>query len=116
VIAAQRVTKGFIMFTKHIEAVMLTGSTSRGYADKFSDIELGIVWYCPPSESERLEMIQRIGGNVLSVGSFNEYSRTAVDEFLWNSYRFDVKNMTTKTVCDYILEVVAYPVITLYTC
>ncbi|TCC25529.1 nucleotidyltransferase domain-containing protein [Kribbella speibonae] len=37
-----------------VDAVMLGGSTARGDADRWSDIEVGVFWQRPPTEAERL--------------------------------------------------------------
>ena len=38
----------------HVAAVLLGGSTARGHADRYSDIELGVFWHQPPTDAERL--------------------------------------------------------------
>ncbi|MGW6196549.1 hypothetical protein ACWF0M_10440 [Kribbella sp. NPDC055110] len=37
-----------------VDAVMLGGSTARGDADRWSDVEVGVFWFRPPTPDERL--------------------------------------------------------------
>src|SRR5258708_12542416 len=41
-----------------VQAIMLAGSTSRGRADRYSDIEIGVFWSGPPSDQERMAHIE----------------------------------------------------------
>jgi hypothetical protein len=43
-------------------AVLLAGSASRGVADRFSDVDLYVVWDSVPDEAVRAGAIQRAGG------------------------------------------------------
>ncbi|MFF0341093.1 hypothetical protein [Kribbella sp. NPDC004875] len=40
--------------TDGVDVVMLSGSTARGDADRWSDVEVGVFWHRPPTEAERL--------------------------------------------------------------
>src|SRR5687768_13902242 len=40
--------------TPGVDAVMLGGSTARGDADRWSDVEVGVFWARPPTLAERL--------------------------------------------------------------
>lgn len=44
---AERVAQQYAQIPD-VVAVMIGGSTARGHADKFSDIELGVFWKRPP--------------------------------------------------------------------
>ena len=46
----------------HVTAVMLGGSASRGHADSYSDIEIGVFWSQPPTEEDRMSPIEPAGG------------------------------------------------------
>jgi hypothetical protein len=45
-------------------AVLLAGSASRGVADRFSDVDLYVVWDSVPDEAVRAAAIERAGGTV----------------------------------------------------
>jgi hypothetical protein len=48
-----------------VRAVFLGGSAARGHADRFSDLELGVVWSQPPTEEERRSAIEACGGDLV---------------------------------------------------
>ena len=45
-------------------AVMAGGSVARGYADAYSDVEIGVFWDTPPSDEDRRDAARRMGGEV----------------------------------------------------
>ncbi|WP_026332640.1 nucleotidyltransferase domain-containing protein [Deinococcus apachensis] len=47
----------------NVVAVILGGSSARGHADRFSDIELGVFWEAEPSEVERAAIVQGVWGD-----------------------------------------------------
>lgn len=48
----------------HVAAVCVSGSTARGHADRYSDIELGVFWHRPPTDAERQETADAIDGDL----------------------------------------------------
>jgi predicted nucleotidyltransferase len=46
----------------NVRAVAIAGSVARGYADRFSDIDLLVCWAAPPAVKERRDIIKRAGG------------------------------------------------------
>jgi hypothetical protein len=63
------------------EAVLLGGSTGRGEADLYSDIELGVFWTREPSERERESAIARAGGDLHRLFPFAQIDRAWFDEW-----------------------------------
>jgi len=49
-----------------VQAVMLGGSVSRGYADVYSDLDIAVFWVGPASVQERKAAIEQIGGELWS--------------------------------------------------
>ena len=45
-----------------VRAVMVGGSVSRGCADEYSDLEVGVFWAVPPSDVDRKDAVARMGG------------------------------------------------------
>lgn len=43
-----------------VDAVMLSGSTARGDADRWSDVEVGVFWSRPPSSDERSAVAEAV--------------------------------------------------------
>jgi hypothetical protein len=80
------VSKGGLALAQHIapvyfdnpkvRVVMVGGSVSRGRADQYSDLEIGVFWAEPPCDEERKLVIQRAGADRWS---FEPY--TAVSEW-----------------------------------
>ena len=52
-----------------VQAVMVGGSVARGYADHFSDLEIGVFWATPPTDADRTALIEQIGGDLWSLSS-----------------------------------------------
>ena len=48
-----------------VVGVITGGSTARGHADRFSDLEVGVIWSDPPTETERAEAIAAAGGDLV---------------------------------------------------
>jgi hypothetical protein len=46
----------------NVAAVMIAGSTGRGTADRYSDLEIDIYWHAPPTEAERIAAATAAGG------------------------------------------------------
>ena len=61
----------------HVAAVMVGGSTARGHADGYSDIELGVFWNEPPTDEERRKAIEQAGGDVIRLYPY------VPDEGIW---------------------------------
>ncbi len=67
-------SKAGILLAKHvasaysdnpkIQAIIVGGSVSRGIADPYSDLEIGIIWSQQPTSGERKKAIDRIGGEL----------------------------------------------------
>jgi predicted nucleotidyltransferase len=49
----------------NVAAIVLGGSSARGHADRYSDIEVGVFWHQPPSEAERQAAVARSGTDLL---------------------------------------------------
>jgi hypothetical protein len=48
-----------------VRAVFVAGSAARGHADRYSDLEVGVVWAAPPSEDDRLRAIAAADGDLV---------------------------------------------------
>jgi hypothetical protein len=49
----------------YVAAVILAGSTARGHADRYSDVELGVFWHRPPTDADRQTAANAIPGNLV---------------------------------------------------
>jgi hypothetical protein len=48
-------------------AFFVGGSTARGHADRFSDLEVGVIWAAPPTDGDRGEAIAAAGGDLVGL-------------------------------------------------
>ncbi|PYZ97467.1 cytoplasmic protein [Alteribacter lacisalsi] len=87
-----------------VEAVILAGSVARGWDDRFSDIELNILWRETPSDEDRLSAVKELGGELLSFYPYEdeEWSET----FKALGLKFEISSFLTITVEKVIREVV----------
>ena len=63
-----------------IKAVMVGGSVSRGYADRYSDLEIGIFWSDAPTEADRKSAVENVGGKLLTYDESPRNELYALDE------------------------------------
>src|SRR5438270_2999179 len=66
----------------HIAAVVLGGSTARGHADQYSDIELGVFWNQPPTDKERRTVIELAGGDLIRLYPYDAQEEVWADDFM----------------------------------
>jgi hypothetical protein len=48
-----------------VVALFVGGSTARGHADQFSDLEVGVIWATPPTDADRRNAIGAAGGDLV---------------------------------------------------
>ena len=66
----------------HVAAVLLGGSTARGHADRYSDIELGVFWHQPPTDAERQAVANQIQGDLVRLYPYDSAEEVWCDDFL----------------------------------
>ena len=64
----------------NVHSVLLGGSTARGIADLYSDLEIGVFWVKPPTNEARREIIMHMGGEVWSLNEYAADSGRAANE------------------------------------
>lgn len=92
--AIARKVAPYIAANPKVAAVILGGSTSRGYADSFSDIEIGVFWHAPPTEQDRTAYIEQVGGQLWQLDPFAADETTWVEEWGLQGLKIDVRNLT----------------------
>ncbi|MEM7164551.1 MAG: nucleotidyltransferase domain-containing protein [Planctomycetota bacterium] len=108
--AAARLTSS-LRNTPQIGAVILGGSVARGWADSYSDLELGVFWTQPPKDEVRLRLLsetrpERIGG----FRAFDPSPRAATgteDNLLVHGFQVDLCHHLIDRVDDWITNVVS---------
>lgn len=86
----------------HVAAVIVGGSTARGHADHFSDIELGVFWHHPPSDDDRRMAASHIHGDLIYLYPYN------ADEEVWSDDYTLGRNHADIPKSGVLLEVVHY--------
>jgi len=65
----------------HVAAVILGGSTARGHADRYSDIELGVFWHRPPTDPERQAAAGAIDGDLHRLYPYDPVEEVWSDDY-----------------------------------
>lgn len=75
---------------------MVAGSTSRGCADRYSDIEIAVFWSSPPSDEERMAPIVPAGGVFWELDPYDEEHATWMEEWGIGGLKIDMRNRTVE--------------------
>jgi hypothetical protein len=86
-----------------VQAIIISGSVSRGQADSYSDIELDLFWQEPPTEAERLRPIDQVNGRIIMLAPYEgeEWS----EDYTVKGVQMDLSNFLVATMDRYIAEV-----------
>lgn len=89
-----------------VEGVLLGGSVSRGWQDKYSDIELLVFWKEPPTDTDRKTPIMKSNGTVLDFHPYEdeEWSET----YLTNGVKLEISNFLTAAIQRFITKTVDF--------
>lgn len=88
-----------------VAAVAVAGSVARGYADRFSDLDLAVFWSFAPTDQERREIIERAGGrHAQLVASFGDEACWS-DTYEVDGFAIDVRHMDVETTSRILVDV-----------
>jgi hypothetical protein len=65
-----------------VAAVLVGGSTARGHADRFSDIELGVFWHHPPTDADRETAARQIQADFVRLHPYDPTEEVWCDDYL----------------------------------
>ncbi|HEY6410933.1 MAG TPA: hypothetical protein VIY29_26050 [Ktedonobacteraceae bacterium] len=68
---AQQLAKSYAANPK-ARVIMVAGSTGRGSADRYSDLEIDVYWSAPPTDAERKAAVEGSGAELLSLYAYEE--------------------------------------------
>lgn len=85
--------------------VIVEGSVTRGYADRFSDIDLAVFWTEPPAEKERRDIIKHTGGRRLQLFPYNREEAYWSEEFEVTGVTIDVRHVGVEATERILAEV-----------
>lgn len=66
----------------HVAAVILGGSTARGHADRYSDVEVGVFWHQDPSLGEREAVVNKANADLIYLYDYDESESVWSDDFM----------------------------------
>ncbi|MBA2469531.1 MAG: hypothetical protein H0V37_09020, partial [Chloroflexia bacterium] len=88
-----------------VRAVLLCGSVSRGWADRWSDIELTVCWEATPSLDVRAELAASVGADGRRVYPLGADARTHEEEFTHHGEKSDLAHMEITAIAAILNEV-----------
>ncbi|TKC20046.1 DUF4037 domain-containing protein [Robertmurraya kyonggiensis] len=99
---ASNIARIYELNTK-VEAVLLGGSVSRNWSDRYSDIELFIFWKEQPTDEDRKNPILKLEGDIIDFYPFEdeEWSETYITE----GVKLEISNFLTDTINKVINDV-----------
>jgi hypothetical protein len=77
-----------------VVALFAGGSTARGHADRYSDLEIIVVWARPPTDAERADAIAAAGGDLVNLYPAEDYGLGPVWSDAWKIGRRDGAPLT----------------------
>jgi len=86
-----------------VEAILLGGSVARNLHDEFSDIELFIFWIEAPTDEERKEPIESLGGELLEFHPYED--EEWAETYTVHNVKLEISSFLSSTAQQYIQEV-----------
>jgi hypothetical protein len=85
------------------KVVMIAGSTGRGTADGYSDLEIDIYWSTPPTDEDRLAAVKGAGGSLLELFPYEEDEWA--EEISVGGFHVGTSTFLVETMERYMVEV-----------
>jgi hypothetical protein len=89
-----------------VRAVLLTGSVARGWADRYSDIELMVFWDGEPDQQLRHQAARDGGGTMVTCWDYDEENEEWSDDILLDGVEIQVSHRDRAATADWIADVV----------
>jgi len=84
--------------------VMVAGSTGRGTADRYSDLEIDVYWSEPPTDDERRAAAEASGGTLIDLSPYEEDEWA--EEISFGGFLVGTSTFLIETMERYLTEVV----------
>lgn len=97
-----RLASSFVTF-EAVRAVFAFGSAGNGFADEFSDLELGLLWEREPDARELEKVVRQTGGSDWVYQGFDEQKLSSGGSFRFSDLKVEPANWTV-AVIDRIIE------------
>ncbi|HYP39375.1 MAG TPA: hypothetical protein VEX13_03365 [Chloroflexia bacterium] len=89
-----------------VRAVAVHGSAARGYADKYSDIEIVAFWDRSPTDEERVAAVEEAGGNLWNLYPFEDENNEWSEEFDIRGVKIDMSHRTVEGTETWFADVI----------
>ena len=89
-----------------VRAVLLAGSVARGFADRYSDIELTVFWNGPPPERLRRHAAEAGGGIMVQAHSFDPDNDEWADDITLSGVEIQASHRTVDGTERWLADVV----------
>jgi len=89
-----------------VQAGFVFGSVGRGFADQYSDTELGFIWSQPPSAAELQTAAQRAGASGWQFGPYEESRQAWSEQFHVEGMKIETGHWTRETIDNIVADVV----------
>lgn len=99
---AQEIGKAYAANPK-TRVVMVAGSTGRGTADRYSDLEIDVYYSDPPTDEERRAAAEGAGGTLLDLFDYEEDEWA--EEISFNGFHVGTSTFLVATMERYLTEV-----------
>jgi hypothetical protein len=99
---AERIGKGYAA-TPKARVVMVAGSTGRGTADRYSDLEIDVYWSEPPTDDERRAAATSAGGTLIDLAPYEEDEWA--EEIAWGGFHIGTSTFLVSTMERYLSAV-----------
>ena len=90
-----------------VRSVLLSGSVARGTADRYSDIELLVVWSGPPGDDVRPAAVAAGGGQLVTAYEYDDENAEWSDDVLHSGVEIQVSHRTEAATGQWITDVTA---------
>jgi hypothetical protein len=90
----------------HIETVFIFGSVARGWADRYSDIEVGAVWSQSPTEEELQTAASKAGAERWEIAPYNQAKQSRSIMFYVRGARIESAHWTHEAIDNIIADVI----------
>jgi hypothetical protein len=65
-----------------VAAVIIGGSSARGHADQYSDIEVGVFWHTPPTDADRQVVVDRADADLVVLYPYDAQEEVWCDDYM----------------------------------
>jgi hypothetical protein len=102
---ARQITQGYVA-SPSVDAVLLIGSVSRGWADAYSDIELGVFWRGDPTDAERQTIVGNVGGMGWHPSPYDGTMQAWGEDYTVKGVKIDLGHWKTDTMEQVLSDVI----------